>query len=56
MDVVAFFNHLFTMIKSALDFIFSDVFTIYPFMVVLASVFGVSLLTLVMRFFKGHRG
>lgn len=56
MDVTAFFKHLLTMTLSAVKFIFSDVYTLYPFKVVFASVFGVGLFSLVFRFFKGKGG
>ncbi len=56
MDVAAFFQHLLTMSFSAIKFIFSDVYTIYPFKVVFASVFGVGLFSLAFRFFKGKGG
>lgn len=56
MDVTAFFKHLLTMTLSAVKFIFSDVYTLYPFKVVFASVFGVGLFSLVFRFFKVKGG
>lgn len=53
MDVINFFKNLFTIVQSALTFIFSDVVSIYPFKVVVSAFFGVGLFSLVYRFFKG---